>query len=166
VKGSGIEEMERLYFEDCRIGDRASGPARTITETDIVQFAALTGDWHPLHTDAEYAKEAIFGERIAHGMLILAIGTGLIYRSSDNIALPRFAIAAAGLDKVRFVYPTKVGDTVSLQSEVTQTQEMGADRGLIIVRHRMVNQRREVVLTFTTKTLAQRRPKQAGIARG
>jgi 3-hydroxybutyryl-CoA dehydratase len=154
--------MERLYFEDCRVGERAVAPARTITETDIVQFAALTGDWHPLHTDATYAKQSIFGERIAHGMLILAIGSGLLFRSGDNIALPKFAIAAAGVDKVRFVAPTKIGDTVSLQSEVTQMQEMGLDRGLIIARHRMVNHRGEVVLTFTTKMLARRRPGQGG----
>jgi len=158
--------MERLYFEDCRVGDRASAPARTITEADIVQFAALTGDWHPLHTDAEYAKRTMFGERIAHGMLILAIGTGLLFRSSQNIALPKFSIAAAGLDKVRFVAPTKIGDTIALESEVTQIQAMTADRGLIIARHRMVNQRGEVVLTFTTKTLAQRRPRQEGPADG
>ncbi|MGH8068672.1 MAG: MaoC/PaaZ C-terminal domain-containing protein [Candidatus Entotheonellia bacterium] len=158
--------MERLYFEDCRVGDRAAAPARTITETDIVQFAALTGDWHPLHTNVEYAKGTMFGERIAHGMLVLAIGTGLLFRSADNIALPRFSIVAAGLDKVRFVAPTKIGDTVSLESEVTQLQEMGVDRGLIIVRHRMMNQRREVVLTFTTKTLAKRRPRPEGTADG
>jgi 3-hydroxybutyryl-CoA dehydratase len=158
--------MERLYFEDCRVGDRASAPSRTITETDIVQFASLSGDWHPLHTDAEYAKESIFGERIAHGMLVLAIGTGLLFRSSDNITLPRFSIVAAGVDKVRFVAPTKIGDTVSLESEVTQMQRMGTDRGLITVRHRMVNQRREVVLTFSTKTLVKRRPRQEEVAHG
>jgi 3-hydroxybutyryl-CoA dehydratase len=158
--------MERLYFEDCRVGERAVAPARTITEADIVQFAALTGDWHPLHTDVEYAKRSMFGERIAHGMLVLAIATGLLFRSADNIALPKFSVAAAGLDRVRFVAPTKIGDTVSLQSEVTQMQEMGADRGLIIARHRMVNHGGQVVLTFITKMLVQRRPRGAGTGHG
>jgi 3-hydroxybutyryl-CoA dehydratase len=158
--------MERLYFEDCRVGEQAVAPSRTITETDIVQFAGLTGDWHPLHSDAEYAKQSVFGERIAHGMLILAIGSGLLFRSADNIALPRFSVAAAGLDNVRFVAPTKIGDTVSLQSEVTQMQEMGVDRGLIIARHRMLNQRGEVVLTFTTKMLVKRRPRGGGTGHG
>jgi acyl dehydratase len=158
--------MERLYFEDCRVGDRAAAPARTITETDIVQFAALTGDWYPLHTDAEYAKGTIFGERIAHGMLVLAIGTGLLYRSADNITLPKFSIVAAGVDKVRFVTPTKIGDTVSLESEVVRMQEVSAERGLLIVRHRMLNQRREVVLTFSTKTLVKRRPQHQATVHG
>ncbi len=61
------------YFEDFNVGEIAVTRARTITETDIVNFAALTGDWYPLHTDIEYAKKGPFGERIAHGLLILSI---------------------------------------------------------------------------------------------
>ena len=63
--------MEKLYFEDYTLGERFVSPARTITEADIINFASLTGDWHPLHTDVEYAKSTPFGERIAHGMLTL-----------------------------------------------------------------------------------------------
>ena len=158
--------MEKIYFEDCQVGNRVVAPARTITESDLVQFAALTGDWHPLHTDAEYAKETMFGERIVHGMLVLAIGTGLLFRTGNNIALPKFSIVAAGLDKVRFVAPTKIGDTLHVEGEVTQVRAMDEERGLITARHRIVNQRHEVVMTFITKTLAKRRPRREGTAYG
>jgi 3-hydroxybutyryl-CoA dehydratase len=152
--------LEKLYFEDCRVGDRIISPARTITETDLVQFAALTGDWHPLHTDAEYARSSLFGERIAHGMLVVAIGSGLLFRAGPHAILPKFTLAAAGVDKVRFVVPTKIGDTIHLEGEVAQTVVIDEERGLIIARHRMVNQRGQAVLTLTTKTLVRRRPRR------
>jgi len=151
-------ENEKAYFEDCRIGDRVVAPARTITETDVVQFAALTADWHPLHTNTEYAKQTIFGERIAHGLLILAISGGLLFRVGANAILPKTTIALGGIDNVRFITPTKIGDTIHLESEVLRLNEVDQERGLIIANHRVLNQRGERVVTFMTKTLAKRRP--------
>jgi 3-hydroxybutyryl-CoA dehydratase len=72
-------------------------PGRTITETDIVMFAAFTGDWHPLHTNVEFAKKTIFGERIAHGMLTLCVGSALMFRLGMYAALPKSLIAFYGL---------------------------------------------------------------------
>ena len=69
---------EYLYLDDYKVGDRMVSPARTITESDIVNFAALTGDWHPLHTDVEYAARTPFKGRIAHGMLVLSIGLSVM----------------------------------------------------------------------------------------
>ena len=69
-----------LYFEDYEIGDSVTTQGRTITEADIVNFAALSGDWNPIHVDAEYAKGGMFGERIAHGLLGLSVATGLAAR--------------------------------------------------------------------------------------
>ena len=82
---------ECAYFEDFRVGDRVVSPARTITETDIVLFAALTGDWQAIHTDAIYAKHTMFGERIAHGLLTLAISGGLMFQAGDR-GVPRSTI--------------------------------------------------------------------------
>ena len=65
---------EYEYLDDYTVGDTFISPARTITEADIVNFAGITGDWHPMHTDVEYAAKTPFRERIAHGMLILSIG--------------------------------------------------------------------------------------------
>ncbi len=69
-----------LYFEDYTTGDSVTSQGRTVTEADIVSFAALSGDWNAIHVDAEYAKKGMFGERIAHGMLGLSIATGLAAR--------------------------------------------------------------------------------------
>ena len=154
--------MEKVFFEDCRVGEHAVSASRTITETDLVMFAMLTGDWHPLHTDVEYAKASPFGARVAHGMLLLAIGSGLLFRASPNAVLPKGTLAAWGIDKARFVAPTKVGDTIYLESAVVQLTEVDQERGLITAQHRMVNQRGEKVLTFQTKVLVGRRPAHSG----
>jgi len=65
------------YFEEMTVGDTVKSPGRTITETDIMLFAGPTGDYNPLHTDAEYAKTTIYGKRIAHGLLGLSVASGL-----------------------------------------------------------------------------------------
>lgn len=149
--------MEKAYFEDCRVGDSTVTCGRTVTETDIVMFAALTGDWNLPHTNVEYAKGTTFGERIAHGVLILAIGGGLFSREGVSALLPKSLIALAGIEKIRFVAPTKIGDTIHLESEVAKMTEISEERGLIMVKHRMVNQRGKSVLTYTSKFLALRR---------
>jgi 3-hydroxybutyryl-CoA dehydratase len=156
---------EGTYFEDFRVGDRIVSPARTITETDIVLFAALTGDWHAVHTDAEYAKQTMFGERIAHGLLILAIGGGLMFRAGDR-GIPRSTIALYGLEKTRFVMPTKIGDTIHVEAEVMQVGAIDQQRGLIAFGHRVLNQRGEEVLTYTSKLLVARRPSAPGATDG
>jgi 3-hydroxybutyryl-CoA dehydratase len=149
-----------IYFEDFHIGDRVRTPARTVTEADIVLFAALTGDWHPVHTDAEHARASVFGERIAHGLLVLAMGSGLLFRAGDQ-GIPRSTIALWGMEKARFVAATRIGDTLHVEGEISQLTAIDVGRGLITYRHRVVNQRGEEVLTFTSKLLVARRPTEA-----
>jgi acyl dehydratase len=150
--------MTKEYFEDCRVGERGVSPGRTITETDVVFFAAFTGDWLPIHTDVEYAKKSVFGERIAHGMLVLTVGSGLLLRQGDHGLLPKATLALYAIDKVRFVAPTKLGDTLHTESEVMQMTELDRSRGLIVIRGDIKNQRDETVATFTLKGLVGRRP--------
>ncbi len=152
---------ERLYFEDCHVGDRVVSPGRTITETDILMFAALTGDWNAVHTDAEYARSTMFGERIAHGLLLLAIGGGLLVRGSEPFLVPQSLLALAGIEKVRFLTPAKIGTTVHLETEVTALTKVGATRGLITANHRMRDQSGQEVLTYTSKVLVGRRGAEA-----
>ena len=71
--------MEKHWLEDYAVGETLVSPARTLTESDVHAFAALTGDWHPLHTDVPYASASPFGERIAHGMLVLVVGSALAF---------------------------------------------------------------------------------------
>jgi 3-hydroxybutyryl-CoA dehydratase len=140
------------YFEDFTAGEIAVTRARTITETDIVNFAALTGDWYPLHTDIEYAKKGPFGERIAHGLLILSIANGLMPLYDMAI------VAFYGMDKVRFTAPTKIGDTIHVELEVVEKQDKGDIGGVITLKEYVKNQRGDNVALSTKKVLIAKRP--------
>ena len=150
---------EKIFMEDYRVGERFVSPARTITETDITMFAAMTGDWHPLHTDAEFAKNYFFGERIAHGMLILSVGTALIFRLGPNVALPKSFIAFYGMDSVRFVGAVKIGDTIHCEAEIAKLEEKNDKHGVILANNFIKNQRNEDVVVYSTRALVGRRPK-------
>ncbi len=157
VSSSGSPEMEREFFEDCRVGEKAVSPGRTITETDVVLFAAFTGDWMPIHSDAEYAKQTQFGERIAHGMLVLTIGSALPLRLGQFALLPKALMALYEVEKIRFVAPAKIGDTIHTECEVVRMTELDRARGLLVIRGDVKNQRGELVATYTQKLLVGRR---------
>ena len=139
------------YYEDFNVGDTEVTRARTITETDIVNFAAFSGDWYPLHTNIEYAKQSPFGERIAHGLLVLSVATGLM-------PLYEMAIVAFyGMDKVRFTAPTKIGDTIHVELEVVEKQDKGDIGGVIALKESVKNQKGEAVAVCSMKVLIARR---------
>ena len=96
-----------LYFEEIEIGAVMETRGRTITEADLVQFAGLTGDYNPMHTDAEYMKSSVFGQRIAHGMLTLSYAVGQAYQLGF---MERTVIAFRGLE-MKFSLPVFIGDT-------------------------------------------------------
>ena len=144
----------RRYFDEIEVGEEVESPGRTVTETDIVLFAGLSGDYNVLHTDAEFMKQSIFGERIAHGLLGLAIQSGLFYRTGRVFA----TLAFVGL-KWKFKGPIKIGDTIRLRTRVASKRETSkADRGLVVVERTVVNQRDEVVQEGETELLVERRP--------
>ena len=141
-----------LYFEDFSVGQRISTPARTITEADIVAFAGLTGDGNPLHTDAEYARTTIFGERIAHGLLILSIGMGLAWRLGF---MEGTVEAFRGLEW-KFSAPVKIGDTIHLEAQVADVKPMPRLKGGIVTLDvKIVNQRNETVEKGTWEALVR-----------
>jgi 3-hydroxybutyryl-CoA dehydratase len=151
--------VEKVYYEDYSIGESFTSPGRTITETDIVLFAAFTGDWHPLHTDKQYAAETPFKERIAHGMLTLVIGGSLMHRLGPYVMVPKSLIAYLGMDAVRFTAPTKIGDTIHCVMTVKSTAEKNNEQGLIDYENRIINQRGETIASYVTKFLVGRNPK-------
>jgi len=151
--------MPRGYYEDFEVGERRTTPARTITESDITNFAGLTGDWHPLHTDAPSAAEGPFGERIAHGMLVLSIGSALAFRLGQYEVLPKSFIAFYGMEDVRFTGPVKIGDTIHLEMEIAELETKDQERGIVTTRNEILNQHDQVVCTFTTKVLCGRQPR-------
>jgi acyl dehydratase len=150
------DDVEKRYLEDYQVGEKLVSRARTVTEADILNFAGLSGDFHPLHTDAVYAAKSPFGERIAHGMLVLTLGSGLIVPS-----LPSSLIAFYGMDRIRFTAPVKIGDTIHNESEVSQIREKDSERGVVTCENRVVNQRGETCCVYSTKILCGRAPTDA-----
>lgn len=109
-----------LTFEEFDVGDSVESAARTITETDIVMFAGLTGDWNQMHTDVEYSKNTLFGQRVAHGLLVLSIATGLAMRLGF---MEETVQAFMGLDW-KFRAPVFIGDTIRIRATVRRKREM------------------------------------------
>jgi len=151
---------QKGYLEDFKVGEKAVSPRRTVTEADIVMFAALSGDWTELHTNAEYMKNSIFGQRIAHGMLTLSIASGLGMRTGAT--RPVEVLAFLGMDKVRLVAPVFIGDTISVESEVIEARPSKSRPGAGILRFRntVKNQRNEDVATWETAIMISTRPKE------
>ncbi len=152
--------MEKVFFEDYEVGELLVSPGRTITETDIILFAGLTGDWHPIHTNVEYAKKTMFGERIAHGMLGLSVGSALIFRLGPYVFTPKKFIAFYGIDKVRFTGPIKIGDTIRCEAKVAEMKERDENTGTIAYEAAIKNQRDEDCVVFTPKILVGRKKKE------
>jgi acyl dehydratase len=148
-----MADDRRQYYEDIEVGEEYESPGRTVTETDIVLFAGLSGDYNVLHTDAEIMKTSIFGERIAHGLLGLAIQSGLFSRATKAYA----SVAFVGM-RWKFKGPIKIGDTVRLRARVSAKHDDGKpDRGQITVQRTVVNQRGEVVQEGETDLLVEKR---------
>jgi acyl dehydratase len=144
----------RRYFNEIELGEEYESPGRTVTEADIVMFAGLSGDYNVLHTDAEFMKKSIFGERIAHGLLCLAIQSGLFSRATA----PYATLAFGGL-RWKFKVPVKIGDTIRLRAKVIEKKDLAKpDRGLITLDRTILNQRDEVVQQGQTDLIVQKRP--------
>jgi 3-hydroxybutyryl-CoA dehydratase len=141
-----------LYFEDFKVGQKEVTRGRTVTEADVTMFAALSGDWYPLHVNEEVAKKSLFGGRIAHGFLVLSIASGFV--TPYEVAL----IAFYGMDKVRFTGPTRLGDTIHLETEVIELKDKG-DLGVLSSQWRIKNQRGEDVAVLVTKVAVAKKPK-------
>jgi acyl dehydratase len=142
-----VKEYE--YLDDYSVGEKLISPARTITETDIVNFEGLTGDWHPLHMDTTYAAKTPFGGRIAHVMLTLSIGMALPFRLGPySSVLPKSFIALYSMDKIRFMAPTRIGDTIHCEVEVIEITDKGNDKGILTTRYLIKNQKRKVIMSF------------------
>ncbi len=144
-----------LYFEDVRAGDTFESPTRTITETDLVDFASLSGDFNPLHTDEEFAKTTEFGHRIAHGALVLSIVTGLRQRMG---LFDRTIIGLLEIRSWRFLKPVFIGDTIQAVTVIKELRESSkSDRGLMIQGIKVLNQHGEVVQEGEFVILIRRR---------
>ena len=144
------------YFEDWSVGDSVTTPARTITEGDVVQFAQLTGDWNPIHTDVEFAKTTPYGQRLAHGLLGLSFAIGLLDRTG---AFSGSVIANLGIVDWKYPKPLFIGDTIRVAVTITEKRLTSDGTRGIVGRHFTVrNQRDEVVQEGSSPVMIRLRP--------
>jgi acyl dehydratase len=136
------------------VGETRQTLGRTITETDVVLHAGQTGDFYPHHVDAEWSARQPFGQRIAHGTLILSVGVGMVAGDINPLAF------SYGYDRIRFVRPVHLGDTITAEARIDGLRDDAKRPGhgfvdeLVTVR----NQRGETVLVLTHVHLVERRP--------
>jgi acyl dehydratase len=132
-----------LFYDDLAVGRVFTLPARTITESDLVGFAMLSGDWNPIHTDHEFARGTIYGQPVVYGLLILIMMTGLLDRSG---IFSGSAMAMLDITEWRFEKPVFVGDTLHATVEIVSKRLTSrGDRGVVDRLFRIINQRGEVV---------------------
>lgn len=143
------------YFEEYETGSTRTSHGRTVTEADIVLHAGQTGDFFPHHMDAEFAKTLPGGQRMAHGTLILSMSVGLLAGEINEQAM------SYGYDRVRFIRPVHIGDTIHSRSEIVGLREHPKHPdlyGFADEQVEVVNQRGEVVVAFVHLYLVNRRP--------
>ena len=132
-----VYQPKGLYFEDFTIGVKLRTAGRTITEADIVTFAGLSGDFNQIHTNAEYAAADTFGQRVAHGLLVQSIATGLAVQSG---VIEGTVLAFRELD-AKFSLPVYIGDTVHVEIEIVDKKPFPRLRGgNVVMKYAVVNQ--------------------------
>ncbi len=132
-----------LTFEQFDLDEVFTSQSRTVTEADVVNFAGLSGDFNPLHTDEEFGKTTPFGERIAHGMLIAAMATGM----SNWTGVFEGTTIALMEQLIQYKGAVKFGDTIHLELKVIEKKETSKpDRGIVIFETRVVNQEGKAVI--------------------
>jgi len=148
--------MVGLYWEEWEVGKSFTTAARTITETDVVNFAGISGDYNPLHINEEYCKKTQFGTRIAHGPLIYAVAAGLLFQLhlyDDTL------IAFLGFESLKFTKPVKINDTIYAKVTVTEVSETSKpDRGVMKRVLQVYNQHDEMVQEGIQAFLMKRKP--------
>ena len=145
-----------MYFEEFEAGLKIVTSGRTITETDIVNFAGLSGDYNQIHIDAEFSKTSPFGRRVAHGLLVLSIVSGLAVQSGF---MEGTIMAFREINEWKFSRPVVIGDTIHTILEVTETKALRRlGGGAITLKLTVINQQGEIVQTGTWTALIASKP--------
>jgi acyl dehydratase len=144
---------QSIYYEDYKLGDVRVTHGRTITETDFIIHAGHTGDFFPHHMDAEFMKTTPFGQRIAHGTMVFAIGVGLTATLINPVAF------SYGYDRLRFIRPVFISDTIRTRVTISAKEDdpRRANQGRVVERCDVINQKDEVVLAADHILLVEKR---------
>ena len=157
---SKLSQPRGRYFEELEIGYAIETPSRTITESDVMRFAGLSGDYNELHTNAEYAKGTMFGERIAHGLLGLSVVSGL----SSRLGFGEGTVEAFTALEWKFRAPIKFGDTIRARFEVERKKEMARlGGGFVVFSVVVLNQADETVQKGTWTLLMKSAPEDPSV---
>jgi acyl dehydratase len=148
------EAPRPLWYDDARVGMRYETAARTITEADVVAFSGLSGDNHEVHTNAELMRASQWGERLVHGALVVSLVTGLRSRTGR---FDESIVALAEIRSWQFAVPVLIGDTIRVHSELVEVRDVRTDRGLVVERLEVRNQRDETVQHGEMVTMLKRR---------
>jgi acyl dehydratase len=142
-----------IGFDDLTVGEEWESPCRTVTEADVVAFAGVSGDFNPIHTDHEQARNSPFGRPIAHGLLGLAIASGL-----TSFAPLVDTMAFLAILDWKFLHPIAFGDTLHVISRVVALEPRSRGRrGIVTWHRRLVNQHGKTLQEGTTQTLVRSR---------
>jgi acyl dehydratase len=139
-----------LPYGELAIGQRKMSRGRTITETDVVNFCMLTGNWLEIHSNAEFAKHALYGQRLVQGSLVFSIVNALLPFD------PEVVEAFYGVDRLRFYLPTFIGDTLWSSTEIVELQDRSEGFGIATSRLSGMNQRQETVMSCEFKLLVRK----------
>jgi 3-hydroxybutyryl-CoA dehydratase len=137
-------------FEALETGQQFATRGRTVTEADVVSFAALTGDWHPQHSDAAWAESSPFGERIAHGMLVISLAAGLVPFDSGRVT------ALRQVSQATFKRPVRFGDTLHVEGRIAELAPGTEEAGLVTIAWNVVNQDGRIVCRARVDVLWRR----------
>jgi acyl dehydratase len=149
--------MRGRYLEDYTIGEIFETPGRTITETDVVMFAGLSGDYNELHTNKDFMAKSDFGQRLVHGLLGLSISVGLFFRTG---LMEGTVIAFLGMEEWKFTGPILFNDTIHARLTVIDVKpsKSKADRGVLKLSLETINQKDEVVQTGVMALMVSKKP--------
>lgn len=153
-----FEARRGLYFEEFEVGQQMSTVGRTITEADVVNFAGVSGDYNLIHTNLAYSEASFFEQRVAHGLLVLSVASGLAMRTG---LMEGTVIAWRDIRDWRFSQPVFIGDTVRAEMEVVEIKPMPRlSGGQVNLRVRIVNQEDKIVMRGNWGILLMNAPEE------
>jgi acyl dehydratase len=145
-----------FYFEEFEVGQQITTVGRTVSESDIFNFAGFSGDYNQIHTDAEFSKDTPFGQRVAHGLLGLSIASGLAMRTG---VLEGTVIAFREIDNWKFIAPVFIGDTIHVEMEVIETKALRRiGGGSVVITLDVKKQSGETVMKGNWTVLVMSKP--------
>lgn len=153
---SSVAACRGLYFEEFAVGQKMLSPGRTVTESDVVTFSGISGDFNQIHTDVEYCKTTQFEKRMAHGLLCLSMASGLALRTG---VLEGTVIAFREINRWKFTKPVFIGDTIHVEMEVKDKKPFPHQGGgSVSIEIYVKNQNDETVMKGIWVTLVLSRP--------